>query len=297
MSRKKDNIDLMGASLLIMCSAIVGINQVIIKIVNSGLQPIFQAGLRSVCAFLPVLLFAWLMNKPLTLRDGSFWPGILAGVFFSFEFMLLFMALEFTTVSRASILFYTMPIWAAVIAHFFIPGDQLNFSRVVGLILAISGIFLALYRPDIQLSSQAFVGDLMCLIASFLWAGIIFLAKRTAFSKSCPEMQLLYQLAVSGIILMVIAPVYGDLIREVNMFIILLFLVQVIVVVSFSFLAWFWLLSVYPASKVASFSFLAPVFGVLFGWIILDEVLSQKIILSLLLVSIGVYLVSKTSTN
>ena len=104
----KDHIDSTGALLLIVCSAIMGVNQVLIKIVNSGLHPVFQAGLRSACAFLPVLLFALLTKKRLTIRDGSLWPGILAGIFFSAEFLLLFQALDYTTVSRASIFFYTI---------------------------------------------------------------------------------------------------------------------------------------------------------------------------------------------
>lgn len=49
-------------------------------------------------------------EKRLSMRDGSFWPGILAGIFFGTEFLLLFQALDYTTVSRASNFFYTMPI-------------------------------------------------------------------------------------------------------------------------------------------------------------------------------------------
>ena len=127
--KRKDNIDAAGAGLLILCSGIVGINQVIIKIVNAGLQPVFQAGLRSACAFFPVLLFALVMKRPLSLRDGSFWPGILAGLFFSVEFMLMFQSLEYIDVSRASILFYTMPFWAAIGAHFLIPGGFPKFFQ------------------------------------------------------------------------------------------------------------------------------------------------------------------------
>ena len=106
-------------------------------------------------------------------------------------------------------------------------------------------------------------------------------------------MQLLYQLAVSAVVLLLIAPAFGELVREINTTITILFAVQVLVVVCFSFLTWFWLLSVYPASKMTSFSFLAPVFGVIFGWLILDETLSSLFILALVLVCAGVFLVSR----
>jgi drug/metabolite transporter (DMT)-like permease len=64
-------------------------------------------------------------------------------------------------------------------------------------------------------------------------------------------------------------------------------------VVCFGFLIWFWVLSVYPASSMASFSFLSPVFGVIFGWLILGEKIDETIIIALLLVSLGVILVNR----
>jgi len=46
--KRKKKIDSLGATALISFSAMLGLNQVLIKIVNDGLQPVFQAGLRSV---------------------------------------------------------------------------------------------------------------------------------------------------------------------------------------------------------------------------------------------------------
>lgn len=294
--KRKNHIDSSGAFLLVLCSALMGINQVIVKIVNAGLHPVFQAGLRSACAFLPVLLFAVLMKKRLTIRDGSFRPGLLAGVFFAAEFLLLFQALDYTTVSRASIFFYTMPFWTALAAHFLIPGERLTRARLAGLLLALSGVALALSDNQSPASEQAIVGDLFCLLGAMCWSGIIIVARTTRLSGSCPEMQLLYQLAVSAVLLLAIAPAFGELVRDVDSTIVLLFTTQVLVVVCFGFLTWFWLLSIYPASSMASYSFLSPVFGVFFGWVILNEPMDGNIAIALALVSIGVYLVNRKST-
>lgn len=119
--------------------------------------------------------------------------------------------------------------------------------------------------------------------------------RTTKLSGSSPEMQLLYQLAVSAIVLLSVAPFFGELVRELNSTIIFLFSIQVLFVVCVGFLTWFWVLSIYPASNMASFSFLAPVFGVIFGWLILNETLEKTILISLLLVSIGVILVNRKS--
>ena len=68
---------------------------------------------------------------------------------------------------------------------------------------------------------------------------------------------------------------------------------QIIAIAGFAFAFWFWLIKVYKASSVASFSFLSPVFSVVFGWIVLGEALNATVILSLGLVTIGLVLVNR----
>lgn len=290
---RKDRMDTSGAVLLIALSALMGFNQVIIKLVNAGMQPIFQAGLRSVCAFFPILCYAWLKHKPLSLTDGSFWPGMMAGLLFSGEFILIFVALDLTSVSRVSVFFYMMPVWAAVAAHFLIEGDRLTPLRLLGLAVALIGICLAFADGRTQTTEHALLGDLFSLVAGMLWAAIVVLVRTTRLSRSCPEQQLLYQLAVSAVVLMALSPLFGDLIRELTPVIIGLFTLQVLLVICTGFLLWFWLLSIYPASSTASFSFLTPVFGVVSGYLVFDEALSGRFLIALVLVVIGVVLINR----
>lgn len=290
--QRKDHIDKLGAVVLVSFSALLGLNQVLIKLVNAGLQPVFQAGLRSVCAFFPILLFAILAKKTLTVRDGSLLPGLVAGVLFAVEFTLLFVALDYTSVARASVLFYTMPIWVAVAAHFLIPGETLTLKRIIGLLLASLGVIIALSHNVHPVSDKAFVGDLLCLFASTLWAAIALIARQTRLSRSTPEMQLLYQLGVSAPILLLLSLLFGDWLREPTTVIWAIFSFQVLIVVCVGFLSWFWVLSVYPAADMAVYSFLAPVFGVLLGWLLLGESIGFNVALALVLVSIGIALVN-----
>ena len=272
----------------------MGLNQVLIKIVNGGLQPVFQVGLRSACAILPILLYALLTKKDLSLTNGSFWPGVFAGLFFAGEFFLLFTALDHTTVGRASIFFYTMPFWTAIMAHFLIRDERLDAVKIIGLSIAFCGVVCAFVFRTGQEGEHALLGDMLCIAAAILWAGIVIIARTTAFSKSSPEMQLLYQLVVSALVILPIAPLFGGLVREFTPLIGVLFAFQVLVVVCIGFLTWFWVLSVYPASKMASFSFLSPILGVLFGWIILEESINFSIAVALVMVSLGVYLVNQS---
>ncbi|MEM7425137.1 MAG: DMT family transporter [Pseudomonadota bacterium] len=290
---RKDRIDLAGAGLLVSTALLMGINQVMIKMVNAGMQPVFQVGLRSACAIVPILLFALLAKRTLSLRDGSLLPGILCGLFFAAEFMLLFQALELTTVSRASIMFYTMPFWLTLAAHFLIPGERLNVWKVLGLLIAIAGIAVAFYDPSEAVTSDVLRGDLMCIAGALLWGGIPLLTRTTRLSNSSPEMQMLYMVGVSALVVLPAAPLFGPLMREMTPILWLIFAAQVLLVVSSGFLVWFWLLKRYPASQVASFSFLSPLFGVFFGWLILGEEISVWILLALAMVSAGIVLVNR----
>ncbi|MEM7303311.1 MAG: DMT family transporter [Pseudomonadota bacterium] len=289
---KKDHIDLLGGSCLVAFSALLGLNQVMVKLVNAGLQPAFQAGLRSLCAVVPVLLFALIAKRRLSISDGSLPMGVLAGVLFAAEFLLIFLAVEYTTVARVSVLFYSMPVWVALAAHFLLPGERLTSMRAIGLLLAVGGVVLALADGP-PADSDALLGDLMALCGSFFWAAIALMARTTSFSRSSPEMQLLYQLIISAPVLLVAALFFGDFFREPTAFHWMIFAVQVFVVISVGFLTWFWILSIYPTSDMASFGFLAPVFGVFFGWLVLKEEISASIIIALILVGMGIYLVNR----
>jgi|TARA_B110000495_G_scaffold72129_1_gene61691 drug/metabolite transporter (DMT)-like permease len=296
---RKTRIDNAGIIMLTVFSAMLGLNQALVKLVNAGFSPIFQAGLRSVCAFFIVLSFALIFKKKLSLSDGSLLPGLAIGVLFTAEFFLLFTALDYTTVSRVSLFFYTQPFWVALGAHFLIAGEQLNRNRIMGLLIAISGVALCLFSDAEMASLETLKGDVMCLVAAVSWAMIALMSRTTKISLSTPEMQLLYQLAASGIILTLLAPMLEDPIRNLTPGILAIFSFQVIFVVSIGFIFWFWAISVYPTSDMASFSLLSPVFGVFFGWIIFNDQITIEFVIALLMVIGGIVLSNKkvNSTN
>ena len=59
-----------------------------------------------------------------------------------------------------------------------------------------------------------------------------------------------------------------------------------------SYLAWFWLLKQYLASSLGVFSFLTPLFGVMFGVWLLNESLSQSFMIGAVLVMLGMLMVN-----
>lgn len=292
MVERKDRVDAYAASLLIGFSILLGLNQALVKLVNAGFEPVFQSGLRSACAFFVVLGWARLRSIPLNLRDGSLPFGLIVGVLFALEFGLVFVALDLTTVSRVSLFFYTMPFFTAIGAHFLVPGERLSWFSVAGLILAIAGVGLGLSERDTE-SGHSWTGDLLAIAAAMAWAGIALVTRMSKLIESPSEQVLLYQLFVSAVLLLAVAPFVGDMVREVTPAILGIFAFQVIAVASLGFLMWLWVLTVYPVTNMAAYSLLAPVFGVFFGWLIFDDPLTWRFVVALALVASGILLINR----
>ncbi len=290
---RKDRIDTFGALSLIGFSAFLGANQVIIKIVNTGLQPVFWAGLRSFGAIFCIWALMRLRGKRLDFRRSTVVAGLMIGVAFAAEFIFLFIALDLTTVTRSSVLFYSMPVWLAIAAHFLLPGEQLTLTKVIGLLIAFAGVVWAISDRDGAGGQASLVGDLCAIAAALSWGALALIARGTNIREVGPETQLMWQVCVSAPILLALSPLFGDLLRDPQPFHWWGLAVQIVLVVSVGFSIWLWLLSVYPPASVAAFSFLTPIFGVSLGWLILDEPISPALIGSLVLVIGGLMLVNR----
>lgn len=284
-------MDLAGAAGMVIFAGMLAFNQVAIKISTLGFGPVFGAGLRSVLAL--VVLGLWMVlsgRRPGDLR-GALGSGLLLGTLFGVEFLFLYSALDLTSVSRASIVFYSMPAWLALAAHFSLPNETLSLRRAAGLALAMAGVVWALSDPESR-GGGNLLGDLLALLAAWCWAGIALTLRLTRVSSLPAEGQLFWQLSVSAVLLCAAAPVFGPLLRGpgVAEWAAMGFGVAV---VSFGFLYWLRLMAVYPASDIASFSFLSPVLAVGLGWLLLEEPLGPQFVLALSLVAAGIVLINR----
>ncbi len=281
-----------GTVSLVGFSALLGINQVIIKLVNEGLQPVFFAGLRSLGAAICLGLFMWAMGRAPKIRPETLGVGLLTGLVFALQFLFLFLALDFTTVVRVGVIFYSMPVWMAIAAHFVLPNDRMSGAKALGLVLAFAGVAIAILSRG-SASGGSLVGDLCALAAAIGWAATTLLAKASKLRHETPEMQLMWQITVSAPILLLGAMFFGPFVREFQPLLHSAGMAFQIGLVSIGFVFWLWLLSIYPASGVASFSFLGPVFGVLFGWILLGEPVSFAVWVALVFVATGLVLINR----
>ncbi|MGA1233483.1 MAG: DMT family transporter [Lutimaribacter sp.] len=288
---RKDHIDAIGVVSLVGFATVLAFNQVVIKVGNTGFQPVFMAGIRSFGALF--VLLAWMRFRGISLDFSRRYraSGLLLGALFGFEFVCLFWALDHTTVSRASILFYTMPMMLAAVAHFILPAERLTLRRALGLGMAMCGVALVLSRR--QVGEASVMGDIAALAAAAGWAGIALTVRLTPVSEQKPEMQLFWQLSVSTIMLLCAAPFFGPFLRAPELVHFAALAYQIVVVASAGYLFWFFLMARYPASGVASFSFLSPVLSVFLGWMVLGEQVGWATVVALVMVAIGLVLINR----
>ncbi len=291
-SRRRSAIDGLAVAMMIGLTFSWGLNQVAVKIGNTGFNPVFAVVVRSAIGCVLVYLWCRYRRIPIFGRDGTLWPGIAAGVLFGTEFLLLFLGLDLTTVARGTLMLNTMPFWVLLGGHFLL-GESFSLRKFLGLLLAFAGIVMV-FSDELSLPDPAALrGDMMCLAAGAVWAATLILIKKSRLNDASAEKTLLYQLLVSTFFVVPFVPVAGSLLRDVSTLAVSALLFQGIVIVAFTYVLWFWLVRQYPASGLSSFAFLSPAFGVLCGWLILDEPISWRIFTALGLIAVGLVIVNR----
>ena len=194
---RRDAVDAAAVAIMIGLTFSWGLNGVAAKLANAGYNPLLLTVVRSAAGGLLIYLWCLWRGVPLFSRDGTLWAGIAAGLLFAGEFVLIFVALDFTTVARSTLMVNTMPFWVLLGAHFILD-ERMTMRKLTGLVLAFAGVALVfsdkLSLPD----PSALTGDVMSLIAGSLWAATILVIKSTKLAGISAEKLLLYQLAVSA---------------------------------------------------------------------------------------------------
>jgi drug/metabolite transporter (DMT)-like permease len=281
------------ALMVVLCAA-WGLQQVAIKVANAGISPVWQASLRSIGA--AALVWAWASAKGIRLfnNDGTLGAGLLSAALFAGEFAFIYWGLSYTAASRGVVFLYTAPFMIALGAHWFLPGEKLRPQQWLGLACAFAGI-LAAFGESLGLPTKSqLLGDGMLFLAAVLWAATTLVIKGSVLAKVSPAKTLFYQLAGSAAVLPFVSLALNEPgIIALTPLVLASLAYQTVLVAFASYLAWFWLVSTYPAGRLAAFSFLTPIFGVLAGAALLGERIGPVLGVALALVALGIWLVNR----
>jgi drug/metabolite transporter (DMT)-like permease len=298
--RRHDRLDLLAIAVVTLLCALWGLQQVAAKVaIAGGLPPLLQCALRhAVAAVLLCLYVAWRQGGAglgvMFRRDGGLRPCLVVGTLFALEFVALFPGLALTSASRGVIFLYTAPFFTALGVHLLVPAERFGARQAIGLGVAFSGVAVA-FADGLFNGGGSVVGDLLCLLAGALW-GIT-----TVVLRSSPGMMrvpatrvLMYQLGLSAPLLVACSLLVGEHTAwaEVTTLAWLSLFYQTVIVAFASYLAWMWLVLVYPAGALAGFSFLTPLFGILAGVLLLGEHAGPALLVGLVAIAAGLMLLN-----
>jgi drug/metabolite transporter (DMT)-like permease len=294
MTDRKTHLDARATTLLLACCAFWGLQQILIKTTVAEVPPLWQASIRMAGAV--VLLWLWCLWRGVRLfeRDGTLPGGLLAGALFAGEFTCIYLGLQDTTASRLTVFLYTSPFVVALLLPRFVPAERLHGVQWVGLTIAFAGVVLAFSESFGHSTSRQLHGDALALAAGVLWGLTTLAIRTTRLATASAEKTLFYQIAVTA----AVSPVLSLLLGERWSFAYSGYAwfsigLQTVIGAFASYLAWMWMLRHYPATRISSFTFLTPLFALVFGVALLSEPLTLQLVLALAGVGFGIVLVNR----
>lgn len=293
--QRKDHLDTLAITLLVVCCAFWGYQQILIKFASREIPPLWQASIRMWGA--TALLWLWCQYRgvPLFKRDGTLKGGLLVGLLFAGEFVFIYLGLTHTSASRLTVFLYTSPFWVALLLPRFVKSEQLRRIQWIGLCLAFAAVAVAFSEAFLHGSSPGqWIGDTMGLAAGMLWGLTTLAIRTTRIATAAAEKSLFYQLGVTAAVTPLLSLALGETwsfdysaMAWGSVFL------QTAVGAFASYLTWMWMLRHYPATQMSTFTFLTPVFALVFGVVLLGEPLTLQLVLALLGVAAGIVLVSR----
>jgi len=266
-----------------------------IKVSIQGVPPILSALIRSVCSGLLLWVYAWASGHRVFLQASDVKHGAVIGVLFGVEFLVLYYGIELTNASRAIIFLYTQPLWTALGAHLFLSAERLSTIKSVGLLLSFLGLVTVFGTKPTTLGPLYWVGDLMEVGAAVLWAATNIYIKRFMLNKPITHYQTLFAQLLFSIPVLAAGWLLMEWARPIRLdgLVVGSLVYQSVVIAFASYLLWFWMIHRYQVSRLAAFTFLTPLSGVILSGVLLDEPLTAFLLVGLALVAAGLYLVNR----
>jgi drug/metabolite transporter (DMT)-like permease len=273
------------------------LQQIVLKATAADIAPVMQIGLRSGGAAVLVGLVMLWRGERMRISDGTWQPGMVVGLLFGLEFLLVAEGLRHTNASHMVVFLYTAPIFAALGLHWKLPAERLGVPQWMGIALAFGGVAYAfLGRSPVTAAaasaSNVLWGDFLGLMGGVAWGATTVVVRCSKLAQAPATQTLLYQLIGAFVLLLAGAAVTGQTHINFTPQVVASLAFHVLVVSFASFLVWFWLLRKYLASRLGVFSFLTPLFGIVFGAWLLNEPIEASFLLGALPVLMGIILVS-----
>jgi drug/metabolite transporter (DMT)-like permease len=292
-SRINGRLNSSAIALAIFIMAIFGGSYTMVKVGLRDLPVFGSLLLRMLLAGVVLGIYMHLKRLPFAYHGRAQRFLIVQTVAFIGMQALLYLGLAQTTAGRGAILLNAQPFIALLLLPVFIPSERLTIRGLVGTAIAFAGVFFVLAERGV--SGETRVGDFMVLAAAVCWAGNVIMNKAMPLDIN-PVSAIFW--SVTGAVPVFLAMTLvlePDATWRLTADAVFSVLYLGIFAAAFSFVAFVWLIQTYAANRVNVFVFLSPVFGVITGWLALDEQFTLSQVAGMLGVAAGIWFVNADS--
>ena len=289
--REANTFDL---SLLILLAVIWGSAFFNIKIATYSYEPFTLALVRVIFASIPLLLLCKLKEIKIEAFSENWKLYALIGLCnISIPFVLIAIGTSMINSYLAAILMSTTPLSGSLLAHFFLKDEKLSLPKSLGVIIGFTGIVL-LFFDKVIINSENYLYALITILGSTFYCigGLLTLKLKDKKNENVTTSTTLWSVIFLSPFSLVIETPWNSS-PTLASTISLLYLG--VVATGFAWLIRFRILTVNGLVFQTQVAYLIPIFGIFFGYFLMDEIITWRVLVSLVIILTGIYIFKKNN--
>ena len=289
--REANTFDL---SLLIFLAIIWGSSFFNIKLATYSYDPITLALVRVIFASLPLLILCKIKKIQLEAFTKNWSLYALIGLCnIAIPFVLIAIGTAKINSYLAAILMSTTPLSGSILAHFFTKDEKLSFYKSIGVLIGFSGIIL-LFFDKVIINSENYIYALITILGSTFYCigGLLTLKLKNKKNENVTTSTTLWSVIFLLPFSLILETPWNS---QPTLISTLSLLYLGVVATGFAWLIRFRILTVNGLVFQTQVAYLIPIFGIIFGYFLMDEIITWKVILSLVVILIGIYIFKKNN--
>ena len=289
--REAKSVDLF---LLILLGLIWGSSFFNIKIATYSYEPFTLALIRVLFASIPLFFLCKYKKIKIKAFSKNWKPYALIGLFnITIPFTLIAIGTGKINSYLAAMLMSTTPMSGSILAHFFTRDEKITFLKSLGIVIGFSGI-LFLFFDKLIINNENYIYVLITILGSTFYSigGILTLKLKNEGNENVTTSTTLWSVIfLLPLSLVFEAPWNSNPTLESTLSLLYLG----VVATGIAWLIRFRILTVNGIVFQTQVAYLIPIFGVLFGYFLMDEIITWRVLVSLVIIIFGIYVVKKNN--
>ena len=289
--REANTFDL---SLLVLLAIIWGSSFFNIKIATHSYDPITLALVRVIFASIPLLILCKISSIKIEAFSKNWNSYALIGLCnIAIPFVLIAIGTAKINSYLAAILMSTTPLSGSILAHFFTKNEKLSFLKSLGVLIGFSGIVL-LFFDKVIINSENYIYALITILGSTFYCigGLLTLKLKNEKNENVTTSTTLWSIIFLLPFSLIIETPWES---NPTLASTLSLLYLGVIATGFAWLIRFRILTVNGLVFQTQVAYLIPIFGILFGYFLMNEIITWRVLLSLVIILIGIYIFKKNN--